>query len=531
MRKKILTAVLLVFLLAPMNFSSAVGAAATVNQITLVGYFNQQTFDNLVLDFSIVPSAADTLNALTVQNDGSAKNMTEIEKVKLWLDNGNGKFDGFAVDSELAVGSYNSDNFTWEFSPLGQSISSAGVRFFVSVETRKSGTVNRTFKFALSLYSDANNNKSFDVGDMGVYLSSKEPLPATKLVNNSYAMYKALLTDVWAPVSVITNLTNGETIYGTSFKINGKSKDQGGGVPGGIEVCVDAVCASAKNTGENYSTWEYDWLDISEGAHSVYVKSNDLNSNAGQSAKISVNVKTKKVDPAGVFSATNSNVGFNKTSAKADGVEYIKATVVLKDTNNSAMANKKILVKAIVENGEMTIDFGNTNASGELVFKWRSAEEGSLKIKFITSDGSLIKDASVINFPEVDNFIDYAAGAWIKTGSSKAVYFLDKSNVRHCYPTQAIWESYFGADFSAVKKISDAEMAEYALGANVPFKFGTLMKIPSINKVYYVSKNGVLSWIPTADIAATLFGSTWAKKVKDLPESFWTDYKVGINIE
>ena len=154
-----------------------------------------------------------------------------------------------------------------------------------------------------------------------------------------------------------------------------------------------------------------------------------------------------------------------------------------------------------------------------------------MKIKFITADNDIIKDVSTITFNEVDNFIDYTNGSWLKTKSSKAVYFLDKKNVRHAYPTQAVWESYFGTDFSAVKIISDAEMATYALGTNVPFKFGTLMKIPSVKKVYYVSKNGVLSWIPTEEIAISLFGSTWAKKVKDLPESFWTDYTVGADLE
>lgn len=530
MRKKMLAAILL-FLLSSVNIAAAGGAAVTLNQVTLADYFYQQMFDNFVLDFTITPAAADTLLALTVQNDGSAKNMTEIERVILWADNGNAKFDGFAKDTELAIGSYDADNFAWAFNPLSQLISSAGQRFFVSAETRKSGTANRTFKFALSPYSDANKNKSYDIGDTGIFLAGGEALPAQKLVNTSSAMYKALLTDIWAPVSVIINLTNGETIYGTSFKIKGKAKDQGGGVPGGVEICVDSVCSAAVNTGENYSTWEYNWADIQEGSHSIYVKSNDLNSNAGESAKISVTVKAKKVDAAGIFSAANSSVVFNKMTAKADGVDFIKIDVTVKDTNNNPIADKKVLINEIQSNGAMVVDFGLTDAGGKASFKWRVTDVKSQKLKITTKEGEALKDNVEISFVEVDNFVDYTNGLWVKTASSKAVYFLDNNNIRHTYPTQAVWESYFGKDFSAVKEISDAEMAGYTLGTNVPFKFGTLMKIPSIKKVYYVSKNGVLSWIPTAETASELFGADWVKKVKDLPESFWTDYKVGADVE
>jgi len=64
----------------------------------------------------------------------------------------------------------------------------------------------------------------------------------------------------------------------------------------------------------------------------------------------------------------------------------------------------------------------------------------------------------------------------------------------------------------------------------VPFKDATLMKIPSVNKVYKV-EGGQLRWIKSESKAIELYGASWAKQVRDLPESFFTDYTVGEDIE
>ena len=68
-------------------------------------------------------------------------------------------------------------------------------------------------------------------------------------------------------------------------------------------------------------------------------------------------------------------------------------------------------------------------------------------------------------------------------------------------------------------------MAGYSLGRNVTFKAGTLMKIPSVPKVYEVQNTGEIRWIQDELTAKNLYGDDWAAKVKDLPESFFTDYE------
>ena len=99
----------------------------------------------------------------------------------------------------------------------------------------------------------------------------------------------------------------------------------------------------------------------------------------------------------------------------------------------------------------------------------------------------------------------------------------------HPYPTQAIWESYFGDDFSFVETVTSLE--DYTFGNNVPFKTGTLMKTPTINKVYKVEDNHVIRWVKTEEKAKELFGDDWGGLIQTLPEAFYTDYAKGEALE
>jgi hypothetical protein len=122
---------------------------------------------------------------------------------------------------------------------------------------------------------------------------------------------------------------------------------------------------------------------------------------------------------------------------------------------------------------------------------------------------------------------DYESGRWVKTSDHAAVYYLDSASMRHAYPTQEVWESYFGDDFSRVEIITVDELASYELGRNVPFNAGSLIKIPSVNKVYRVDGDAVLRWIVDEATAEFLYGAEWGSLIKDLPEGFFPDYSMG----
>lgn len=139
--------------------------------------------------------------------------------------------------------------------------------------------------------------------------------------------------------------------------------------------------------------------------------------------------------------------------------------------------------------------------------------------------------------PQVSNPIQQVLGEkiaedrWIKTPDNSTIYLLDANNIRHSYPTEKVWYSYFAKDFSFVETISNEELSGYALGKNVQFKKGSLIKTPSVPKVYLVGDNFLIQWIKTEETAIRLYGADWNKLVYDFPESFFSDYVLGDDIE
>lgn len=122
-----------------------------------------------------------------------------------------------------------------------------------------------------------------------------------------------------------------------------------------------------------------------------------------------------------------------------------------------------------------------------------------------------------------------ASGGLVK-GSLPAVYYVGADGKRYVFPNDKVYFSWY-ADFSAVNTVSDAELANYVIGGNVTYKPGSrLVKIQSDPKVYAVDADGTLRWVNTEAAAVALYGSDWSKKVDDLSDSFFVNYKTGNEI-
>ncbi len=528
MIKKITFLLVIALMMFPFLGKASNVVIVNLNQVSMETYFYPLTFDNLALDFSVVPAQSDVLQTLVIKNYGSARFNYEIEKLVLWSSAGS-DFMGFAVDTKLGEATYDSGNQVWVFKSLNATVPLSGKRFFVTAETKKNGSDSKTFQFLMPAYSDVDADGVYDMGDTGMFFESKTILPESGLLNIDFATYKATTHDSSGPVTVITNLKNGQTITNsTDFTITGESRDQGGSNPDTLEVCIDGGCASATNTSSYFLKWKYDWTDISDGSHSIYTKTKDSNNNLTTSATMTVTKTTVQV-----VSTANSIVSLNKSAAKADGSDSILVTAIIKDSNKQAMQGKTVYFSEFTAGGVGVVDSEKvTDASGQVVFSVKSSAVGTFRVSIIVEGGSIIDDNIQIQFIKAaSEAISYTDGEFIKLADQKAVYFLDKKNIRHAYPSQAIWESYWGNDFSFVKIVSADAMAGYSLGVNVPFKAGILMKIPSVAKVYKVEANGVIHWIKTEATAKSLYGNGWAALVKDLSEAFFTDYTVGADID
>ena len=127
-------------------------------------------------------------------------------------------------------------------------------------------------------------------------------------------------------------------------------------------------------------------------------------------------------------------------------------------------------------------------------------------------------------------FVFLREGDLIK-GSGPAVYW-HKGGKRYVFPHLEVYRSWFGDDFSKVIRVSDTQLGTIALGGNMPMKEGVfLVKIQSDPKTYAVEPDGVLRWIQTEAHARQLYGDAWAKRVRDVDVSLFSDYVIGPPLE
>lgn len=123
-------------------------------------------------------------------------------------------------------------------------------------------------------------------------------------------------------------------------------------------------------------------------------------------------------------------------------------------------------------------------------------------------------------------FVFLREGDLIK-GAGAAVYRYEGGK-RRAFPHLDVYRSWYGEDFSKVLRVYDTQLGTIGLGANMKMKEGVyLVKIQSDPKTYAVEPNGVLRWIQTETHARQLYGDAWAKRVRDVDVSLFTDYAIG----
>lgn len=152
-------------------------------------------------------------------------------------------------------------------------------------------------------------------------------------------------------------------------------------------------------------------------------------------------------------------------------------------------------------------------------------------MKFKTSLRNLLLIVSIAgaSFPLPTGATTLQSGDLIK-GPGDTVYYYGNDAKRYVFPNLKTYQTWYG-DFSTVKTLSLEELQAIPLTKNVTYRPGVRMiKVESIPKVYAVAANGTLRWIETEDVAKALYGDDWNKKIDDLPDGFFVDYKLGAPI-
>src|SRR3989338_10258874 len=110
-----------------------------------------------------------------------------------------------------------------------------------------------------------------------------------------------------------------------------------------------------------------------------------------------------------------------------------------------------------------------------------------------------------------------AAIELVKSDTFGTVYYLDGAGVRHPFPNEANYRSWYHDDFSKIVMVSNDFLARYPLGKNITVRPGTfLVKIRTAPAVYAVEQGGVLRRIDDEDIAAAIYGANWAGRGVDI---------------
>jgi plastocyanin len=123
------------------------------------------------------------------------------------------------------------------------------------------------------------------------------------------------------------------------------------------------------------------------------------------------------------------------------------------------------------------------------------------------------------------------SGDLIRSQTYSSVYYYGADGFRYVFPNDKTYFTWY-SNFDNVKWISDNDLATIQIKGNVTYKPGVKMiKINSDPKVYAVAGGGILRAINSELVAKELYGANWNKQIDDVPDGFFSNYKIGSKIE
>jgi hypothetical protein len=114
---------------------------------------------------------------------------------------------------------------------------------------------------------------------------------------------------------------------------------------------------------------------------------------------------------------------------------------------------------------------------------------------------------------------------------STAVYYVGSDGAKYIFPDDKTYFTWH-ENFDDVVRVSVTELDKYPDGGAIPYRAGTkLITHQNTAKIYAVDLDGAIHWIPTAEIAESLYGANWYTKVMDvIPGYFASSYRVDIDL-
>ncbi|MFC1598728.1 Ig-like domain-containing protein [Patescibacteria group bacterium] len=492
------------------------GNSIKLNHITAATIY-QSTIDNLVLDFTLPGQGADILNALVFKNIGNANYTNEIKNLNLWLDQGPEGFQGTDIDQQLGSLNYLKIYDTWYINDINLKFDNQ-IRLFVSVDPFAVLYKPGTIQMQIPIYSDENNNKHFDYGDQGVFLASGKNGPIDVLLTNKYVQnFSRSTDDVLGPKLSIINIFDGGIINTPNFTFDIFARDQGSHKVKVLRILIDDKSYLITRFSDDYH-WHFVWENVLDGDYQISLQAEDTWGNSSETEPITVQVRKK------FLSTELSEIEIDKDKINSDGIDFATVTISLKNEYNQPIENRAVKL-VYAPNMIITNESQATNDAGQYSFEVRAVQPGIKKINIYVDNRML--STVLINAATSQMFVAAINYGDLIKGSMSSVYYLGGDNKRYVFTNEKVFHSWYDG-FSGVKTITDQQLASIPLGGNVTYKPGSrLVKVQTNPKVFSVDKGGVFRWMQDEELVVAFYGEDWASQVEDIPDSFFTDYKMG----
>ncbi len=123
------------------------------------------------------------------------------------------------------------------------------------------------------------------------------------------------------------------------------------------------------------------------------------------------------------------------------------------------------------------------------------------------------------------------SGQLLKARGAPQVYYLDQNNFRHLFPTATVYYSWYN-NFNQVQELSLKQLEQYPLAENITVRSGVnIVSFKTDPNFYGVEIGGVLRKFQNYSVIEEIFGPDWSRRVIELPDGFFGDYRLGEEIQ
>lgn len=345
--------------------------------------------------------------------------------------------------------------------------------------------------------------------------------------------------DITAPT--ITTMTTTSATQNTPTDLTVTATDESG-----IASCnlfindVDQGPMTANSTGISF-TRSYTFAD--SGSFTTHAQCTDNVGNMGIGTGTTVNVSPVATATTSQSDTVSPTVSAIEMPTDAVVGEPVEVTVVVADSTDVASCelyvdSTDVGAMTIADDGTASYLYtvpvaGTTVANAYCVDTAGNATRGASTLTTVEEAVEPVSIQETVTNPDAGatpgSLIKLACYANSDVNDPcKAVYFYSaKDGKRHVFTNENDYFTWYG-DWNNVTVVSDSFMASVPLGKNVVYRPGVkLVKFDSSNKVYVVTKGGVLREVPSEDVAAILYGTDWNKKVDAISDAFYSNYTFG----